>query len=121
MSFDQWYVPGRGTSPNKAQIRISKYLISLSKYAIDTYFKEKRNARIGFDKEKNQLIIMPTNESDNFGLKLIGKEGSNFYYLNAKNFIADFKLAPEPRKKSIKYDCIWDDENAWLIVESVKK
>ncbi len=121
MAFDQWYVPGRGTSPNKAQVRISKNLITLSKYTIDEYFKDKQYARIGYDTENNRLMIMPTDELDSLGLKIIGKEESNFYYLNAKNFIANFSLQPEPNKKSIKYDCVWDEENGYLIIENVKK
>lgn len=120
MNFQQWYVPGRGTSPNKAQIRISKNLISLSKYTIETYFQEKRYARIGLDTENNRLIIKPTINTDALGLKLIGREGSNFYYLNAKNFIADFKLEPDGKRKSKKYDCTWDDENEYLVISDIK-
>ena len=69
MPFDKWYIPGRGTSPNKAQIRISKNLISLSKLIIQDYFKDKQRARIGYDDAQNRLIIMPTENSDKMGFE----------------------------------------------------
>jgi hypothetical protein len=121
MKFTDWYIPGRGTSPNKAQIRISRNLISLTRFTINTYFGEKKHARIGYDEERDILLIKPATEEDSLGLKLIGRDNSNFIYINAKNFISDFKLMPEGKQKSKKYDCKWDENNECLIVENVKK
>lgn len=120
MEFNGWYVPRSGTSQNKAEIRISKNFISVSKYCIENYFKDKTRARVGYDKETNRLIIMPTDEGDKLGLGLVGKEDANYKYLNAKSFIEGSNLEPPAEKKSIKYDCEWDEENKWIIVNNVK-
>jgi len=120
MSFEGWYEPGKGTAKNKAQIRISKNFLSISKFCIDNYFKHNKAARIGFDESQNRLIIMPTDETDKLGLKLIGRTDSNFYYLNAKHFISDYKLQPKENIKSAKYECYWDEFKRWIIVENVK-
>lgn len=121
MDFNNWYVPGKGVAKNEVQVRISTNFISISRYCLNKYFVEKPKARVGYNSAENILIIMPTDENDELGLRLIGKETSNFKYLNAKNFISSEGLAPPSNKKSIKHKCTWDEENKWLIAENVKK
>ena len=120
MSFDGWYVPGSASSKNKEQVRISKNFISISIFCIKSYFKDKRHARLGYDGDNNQMIIMPTGSEDNLGLALTGDADANFLYLNAKNFIAIEKLYPPEGKRSSKHECVWDEENQWLLVKDVK-
>lgn len=119
--FDGWYIPGRAGSKNRPEIRISKNYISISDFCIKEYFKNRDHARIGFDGENNKLIIMPIDKDDKYGLKLINNEESNYAYLNAKNFIEYNKLKPKSGKRSERFDCKWDKNKNWIIVENVKK
>lgn len=120
MKFNKWYIPGKRMPKNYPQVRISNSFIGISKYCIDEYFKEKTKARIGYDKEANKLYIMPTQDKDEFGLKLIGRKDDNFKYLNAKNFIAEEKLSSQTKRKSNRYQCSWDEQNGCIVVENVK-
>lgn len=119
--FTEWYQPRRSSAGDLAQVRISRNFLSISRYCVKKFFKDKNYARIGFDTTNDRLIIKPTDENDRFGLKLHNKENANFAYLNAKQFITENRLEPQQGKKSIKYQCKWDNENEWIVVENLKK
>ena len=119
--FNEWYIPGKGTAKNKPQVRISNHFISVSRYCIEQYFNKKKKVRIGYDKDNNRLYIMPVEDSDEIGLMLIGKDTDNFKYLNAKNFISENSLSPQSKRRSVRYECSWDKDNKYLVVENVKK
>jgi len=120
MDFNEWHVPGRGSARNKSQVRISKNYISISRYCVKNYFGDYRSARIGYDSLNNRLIIKPTIEDDKLGFKLIGRDESNFLYINAKYFVMEHNIAPQVGKKSEIYECEWDAEREWIEVKNIK-
>lgn len=120
--FTDWHRPRKSHAGNREQVRISKNFISISRICVEKYFANQKFAKIGFDHIHNRVLIKPTSEEDEYGLKLHDREKSksNFPYINAKQFIEEYGLAPPENKKSIQYDCKWDDANKWIVVDDIK-
>lgn len=120
-----WYEPRKKQTSVEPRITISQQFIALNKALFDSYFEGSERVRIGFDKEKKELILLPLKKDDKRGIKIIFNEKSPSYkYINAGRLFRSFELIGEDQKINLiyrgDYKCTWDPSNKGVVINLEK-
>ena len=92
----------------KTAIRVSiiKNYIKLSNYFVDNYCK--LCVRIGY--ENNKLFIIPTDNDDVLGHKIIKRKKESYGYIYCRSFLKKYNIDP------CVFSSHWDPKNKHLII-----
>lgn len=115
MSFI-FHIPRKKEQSSEPRITISKRIISLNPVCMETYFKDKQYARIGYDIENKKMIFVPVSKK-NEGLKIVKNDKWEAHYLNAGRLIDKLPFKNEAQGE---YKCSWDENNKGIIID-IKK
>jgi hypothetical protein len=113
----KFYEPRLRESSDKPIIYLTKNFISFNEKTMEIYFKNntppKEYVKIGLDKEKNMLVLMPVNKGE-FGLKIMHTINSKKYYITASNIYIKFDLKI---KDNTFYNFNWDENLKAIIID----
>ncbi len=108
-----FHVPRKRECSSEPRITISKKIVSLNPACIETYFKDKQYAKIGYDIDNKKMIFVPVSKK-NEGLKIVKNIKWETRYLNASRLIDKLPFKGEIQGE---YNCSWDDANKGIVID----